>query len=87
MSATMGLFQGTQEQVRNIRGKRAISVRATEVLLYLVRRQLHAMLIFYEILLLLFELSPVVVLQSICSKNFYNKMIILGLFFVSPFKN
>ena len=29
------LFQGTQEQVRNSRGKRAISVRATEVLLYL----------------------------------------------------
>ena len=28
------LFQGTQERVRNSRGKRAISVRATEVLLY-----------------------------------------------------
>ena len=28
-------FQGTQELVRNSRGKRAISVRATEVLLYL----------------------------------------------------
>ena len=28
-------FQGTQEQVRNSRGKRAISVRAIEVLLYL----------------------------------------------------
>ena len=27
-------FQGTQERVRNSRGKRAISVRATEVLLY-----------------------------------------------------
>ena len=27
------LFQGTQERVRNSRGKRAISVRATEVLL------------------------------------------------------
>ena len=27
-------FQGPQEQVRNSRGKRAISVRATEVLLY-----------------------------------------------------
>ena len=35
-SAAMGfLFQGTQERVRNSRGKRAISVRATEVLLYL----------------------------------------------------
>ena len=33
-SAAMGFFQGTQEQVRNSRGKRAISVRATEVLLY-----------------------------------------------------
>ena len=30
----MGFFQGTQERVRNSRGKRAISVRATEVLLY-----------------------------------------------------
>ena len=29
-----GLFQGTLERVRNSRGKRAISVRATEVLLY-----------------------------------------------------
>ena len=28
-------FQGTQERVRNSRGKRAISVRATEVLLYM----------------------------------------------------
>ena len=34
-SAAMEFFLGTQEQVRNIRGKRAISVRATEVLLYL----------------------------------------------------
>ena len=32
-SAAMGLFQGTQEQVRNIRGRRVINVRATEVLL------------------------------------------------------
>ena len=28
-------FQGTQRRVRNSRGKRAISVRATEVLLYI----------------------------------------------------
>ena len=33
MSAAMGFFQGTQERVRNSRGKRATSVRATEVLL------------------------------------------------------
>ena len=33
-SAAMGFFLGTQERVRNNRGKRAISVRATEVLLY-----------------------------------------------------
>ena len=33
-SAAMGFFLGTQERVRNSRGKRAISVRATEVLLY-----------------------------------------------------
>ena len=33
-SAAMRYFQGTQERVRNSRGKRAISVRAIEVLLY-----------------------------------------------------
>ena len=33
-SAAMEFFQGTQKRVRNSRGKRAISVRATEVLLY-----------------------------------------------------
>ena len=32
-SAAMGFFQGTQGRVRNSRGKRAIRVRATEVLL------------------------------------------------------
>ena len=30
-SAAMGFFLGTQERARNSRGKRAISVRATEV--------------------------------------------------------
>ena len=35
-SAAMGFLQGTRERVRNSRGKRAISVRATEVLLYIV---------------------------------------------------
>ena len=30
-----GFFQGTQEQARNSHGKRAISVRAIEVLLYI----------------------------------------------------
>ena len=34
-SAAMGFFLGTQKRVRNSRGKRAVSVRATEVLLYL----------------------------------------------------
>ena len=34
-SAAIGFLQGTQERVRNSRGKPAISVRATEVLLYL----------------------------------------------------
>ena len=33
-SVAMRFFQGTQERVRNSRGKRAISVRAIEVLLY-----------------------------------------------------
>ena len=35
-SAAMGFSLGTQEQVRNNRGKRAISVRDTEVLLYIL---------------------------------------------------
>ena len=39
-SAAMGFFsQGTQERVRNSRGRRAISVRATEGLLYKVINQ------------------------------------------------
>ena len=33
-SAAMGFFYGTQERVRNSRGKRASSVRATEASLY-----------------------------------------------------
>ena len=36
---TKELFQRTQERVRNSRGKRAISVRATEVLLYVADSQ------------------------------------------------
>ena len=35
-SAAMGFFQGNQARLRNSRGKRAISVRATEVLLYIL---------------------------------------------------
>ena len=35
MFAAKGFFLGTQERVQNSRGKRAISVGATEVLLYL----------------------------------------------------
>ena len=35
-SAAKGFFLGTQERVRNSCGKRAISVRAIEVLLYYV---------------------------------------------------
>ena len=42
-SAAMGFFPGTQEQVRNSCGKRAISVRATKVLLYMLN------LLFYSI--------------------------------------
>ena len=37
-SAAIVFFQGTQERLRNSRGKRAISVRATEGLLHLVCR-------------------------------------------------
>ena len=36
-SAALGFFPGTKERVRNSRGKRAIRVRATEVLLYILR--------------------------------------------------
>ena len=32
----LDFFQGTQERIQNRHGRRAISVRATEVLLYLV---------------------------------------------------
>ena len=35
-SAAMGFFLGTQERVQNTHGKRAINVRATEVLLYVL---------------------------------------------------
>ena len=35
-SAAMRFFQGTQERVRNSRGRRATDVRANEVLLYIV---------------------------------------------------
>ena len=35
MSVAMGFFLGTQERFRNSRGKRAIGIRAIEVLLYL----------------------------------------------------
>ena len=37
-SGAMGFFQGTQYRVRKSRGKRAISVRAIKVLLYLVKK-------------------------------------------------
>ena len=36
-SAAMDFFRGTQERVRNSHGKRAINVRATKSLLYLVQ--------------------------------------------------
>ena len=39
-SAAKGFFLGTQERVRISRGKRAISVRATEVLLYIYIEQI-----------------------------------------------
>ena len=38
----MGFFLATQKRVRNSRGKRAISVRATAVLLYIVLMLLRA---------------------------------------------
>ena len=41
MSAATGFLVGTQERVRNSRGKRAISVRAIEVLLYFVVKLIY----------------------------------------------
>ena len=38
----MGFFQGTEERVRNSRGRQAISVRATEVLLYIFKLSQNA---------------------------------------------
>ena len=45
-SAAKKFFQGTPERVRNSHGERAISVRATEVLLYssIVKSVMHVML-------------------------------------------
>ena len=40
-SAVTGFFQGTQERVRDSRDKRAIRVRATEVLLYMIAKYLQ----------------------------------------------
>ena len=40
-SAAVGFFQGTQARVRNSHGKRASSVRAIEVLLYIVMPSFH----------------------------------------------
>ena len=42
-SAAMEFFLGTQERVRNSCGKRAISVRATEVLLYIFSGPLRSL--------------------------------------------
>ena len=41
ISAAMGFLLGTQERVRNSRGVRAMSVRATEGLSYLLYFPLH----------------------------------------------
>ena len=42
-SAAMGFFRGTHKRVRNSHGKRAITVRATEVLLYFYRKELRSL--------------------------------------------
>ena len=46
----MGFFQGTQERVGHSRGKRAISVRATEGLLYLISISFTPIELFYLLL-------------------------------------
>ena len=47
----MSFFLGTQEGVRNSRSKRATSVRATEVLLYIVQKK-EVRLVDYDDILL-----------------------------------
>ena len=49
-SATMGfhLFQGTQERAQDGRGKRAISVRAIEVLLYYIYVKVTGVIIMHS---------------------------------------
>ena len=59
-----GFFQGTLKRVRNSRGKQAISVRATEGLLYLVRIAARLVLVF--LVLRLFD--TVYLFQSILSR-------------------
>ena len=46
-SEAMDFFLGTQERVRKSRGKRAISVRATEVLLYMATEHTKSCLCSY----------------------------------------
>ena len=49
----MGFFLGTREQVQNSRDKRAISVRAIEVLLYLAVLVILCMILQSKVLLVL----------------------------------
>ena len=53
-SAAMGFFLGIEERVGNSRGKRAISVRVTEVRLYCLPTSSSVYLLFF-----LLELRPV----------------------------
>ena len=46
-STAIGFFQGTQRRVRNSRGKRAIGVRATEILQYILLRFLAYTLLYF----------------------------------------
>ena len=44
----LAFFKGTQEQVRNSHGKRAISVRATEVLLYMLHMYMSRIALYID---------------------------------------
>ena len=50
-SPAMGFFQGTQKGVLNSRGKRAIGVEATEVLLYLGQLSMQQKLASFHIMI------------------------------------
>ena len=75
---SFGIFlRGTQERVRNSRGKRAVSVRATEVLLYLDKSlHLYHLYYFHALNKNYIHASPVLEIR--------HELKLPGMFFFSP---